>query len=426
MNKNSIIKKIKGITTNKTLVNGALFSIYSFVNRGFSFILLMILANFITPGEYGYLSLWGTVVMVIGYFISMSTDGYLEVSYFRDGESGITNTFSSVFFTTLITGVLFAFTLLFAGNWISARLDLPLNSLYLALVISFFTVYTNLNLNLFRIKEKVGKYGLFSCSNALLNFILSIVLVKYLGQGWLGRVNAQFLCFSLFGVIGVFLFIKGKHLCLPDWKFWKKMLIWGVPLIPHLATNFIRQGCDRYIINEYHSIEDVGLFSFALNLATIISMIGMGFNQSNSVDIYKVLGDNSMANEAKMNRLQKQRQIIRTVYILIAVVVIIGCYFLIPSIFPKYAGCKGYIPILSIYAFFLCLYYLYTNYLFYYNKTKNIMYVTLSSAVLHLGLSLLFTRYSLYMTCVVYCLTQVMVVIVIKHLAMKELKSKLV
>ena len=60
----------------------------------------------------------------------------------------------------------------------------------------------------------------------------------------------------------------------------------------------------------------------------------MGFNQSNSVDIYKVLGDNSMANEAKMNRLQKQRQIIRTVYILIAVVVIIGCYFLIPPIFP--------------------------------------------------------------------------------------------
>lgn len=210
MNENSIIKKIKGITTNKTLVNGAVFSIYSFVNRGFSFILLMILANFITPGEYGYLSLWGTVVMVIGYFISMSTDGYLEVSYFRDGESGITNTFSSVFFTTLITGVLFAFTLLFAGNWISARLDLPLNSLYLALVISFFTVYTNLNLNLFRIKEKVGKYGLFNCSNALLNFILSIVLVKYLGQGWLGRVNAQFLCFSLFGVIGVFLFLKGN------------------------------------------------------------------------------------------------------------------------------------------------------------------------------------------------------------------------
>ena len=197
-------------------------------------------------------------------------------------------------------------------------------------------------------------------------------------------------------------------------------------MIPHLATNFIRQGCDRYIINEYHSIEDVGLFSFALNLATIISMIGIGFNQSNSVDIYKVLGGNSMANEAKMNRLQKQRQIIRTVYILIAVVVIIGCYFLIPLISPKYAGCKGYIPILSIYAFFLCLYYLYTNYLFYYNKTKNIMYVTLSSAVLHLGLSLLFTRYSLYMTWVVYCLIQLMVVIVIKHLAMKELKSKLV
>lgn len=414
-----IIRKLKN---NRSLINGAVFSIYSFINRGFSFILLMILANFITPAEYGYLSLWGTVVMVIGYFISMSSDGYLEVSYFRDGESSITNTFSSVFFTTLITGILFAIALLLKGEAIAKALDLPVNSLYIALIISFFTVYSNLNLNLFRIREKVGKYGLFSCSNALLNFILSIVLVKYLQQGWMGRVNAQMVCFSFFGIIGLFLFLKGKHLRLPDPSFWKKMLIWGIPLIPHLATNFIRQGCDRYIINGFHSIEDVGLFSFALNLATIISMIGMGFNQSNSVDIYKVLGNKEMDNATKMYHLKKQRKAIGAVYAIVTVLVVVVCFFGIPLLLPKYAESKMYIPLLSLYALFLCLYYLYTNYLFYFEKTKNIMYITLGSALLHLGLSFLLTRYSLFFTCGAYVLTQFLVFILIRNLAIKELK----
>ena len=40
---------------NKTLLNGAMFSIFSFINRGFSFILLLVLAKFFTPKEYGYL-----------------------------------------------------------------------------------------------------------------------------------------------------------------------------------------------------------------------------------------------------------------------------------------------------------------------------------------------------------------------------------
>lgn len=422
---NLVIRRLKYLTKNKSLVNGAIFSIYSFINRGFSFVLLMILAKFISPAEYGYLNLWGTVAMVISYFISMSSDGYLEVSYFRDGESGITNTFSSVFFTTLITGAIFALALLLKGDAIAKVLDLPVNSLYIALIISFFTVYSNLNLNLFRIQEKLGRYGLFSCSNALLNFILSIILVKYIQQGWMGRVNAQLLCYGLFGLIGISLFVRRKHLRLPNLVFWKKMLIWGIPLIPHLATNFIRQGCDRYIINGFHSIEDVGLFSFALNLATIISMIGLGFNQSNSVDIYKVLGNKEMDNTTKLYHLKKQRKAIGAVYAIVMIAVVVLFFFGVPLLLPKYSESKFYIPLLSLYALFLCLYYLYTNYLFYFEKTKNIMYITLGAALLHLGLSFLLTKYSLYFTCGVYVITQFIVFTVIRRMAMKELNMRL-
>lgn len=106
---------------------------------------------------------------------------------------------------------------------------------------------------------------------------------------WAGRVYAELFCTLLLGGFGIVYFIKNGFLTKDFKDYVRPMLVWGIPLIPHLATTFIRQGCDRYIINASHSIADVGLFSFALNLANLISMIGFGFNQSNSVDIYKRL-----------------------------------------------------------------------------------------------------------------------------------------
>lgn len=419
------LKEKKYFGQNKSILNGALFSGFSFINRGFSFLLLLILANYITPEEYGYLSLFSTIIMVIGYFMALSTEGYLPVSYFREGDDGVKKTFSAVFFTTIIVSISFFLLLLFFGGGISKILQLPINTLYLAIVISFFTVFTNMNLDYFRFKEQVTKYGIFSCFNALINFILSILLVKTFMLGWVGRVFAQAVCFFIFGLLGLLFFIVKKYIELPNIKYWKSMIIWGIPLIPHLGANFIRQGCDRYIINYTHSIQDVGLFSFALNLANIITMIGLGFNQSNSVDIYKVLGDSSLSSTQKLNSVFKQKNIVFKIYLSIYIGVSILCYLLIPIIMPNYKGAMNYFLLTAIWALFQCLYFLYTNFLFYYKKTKDIMYITFGSAVLHLILSLFLTRYSLYFTSLIYILTQSFVFFFIRKKALFVLKENL-
>lgn len=426
MDNKQLKRKISNVTHDRTLRNGILFSGFSFINRGFTFLLLIILANFISPAEYGYLNLFSTVVMVVGYVMALSSEGYLAVAYFNEGNSGITNTFSSVLYTSVIISLVLYIGIFIGGTSLCNVLELPFTVLILAVVIGFFTIYVNLNLDLFRIEEKVKAYGVLSCGNALLNFVISILLVKTLMYGWQGRVYAQTLCFILFGIIGFVYFIKSKHLTKPNWTFWKSMLLWGVPLIPHHATNFLRQGCDRYIINNYHSIDDVGIFSLALNLANIIIMIGAGFNQSNSVDIYKTLGDSSISISSKLLHLKKQRRKIMLVYIVTGVLTTIACLVTVPYLLPSYAESLKYFPILAVYATMVCLYFLDTNYLFYFKKTKTIMLTTFGSAVLHLLLSLLLTPFSLYITCLVYCISQASIVLIIHYLSYKELQKRLV
>lgn len=79
--------KIKKIQNNRALFNGALFSMFSFINRGISFLLLLILASYITPHEYGFLNLYQTVIMVLGYFIALSTQGYSSIVFLRRAKT---------------------------------------------------------------------------------------------------------------------------------------------------------------------------------------------------------------------------------------------------------------------------------------------------------------------------------------------------
>lgn len=416
---------MKSILGNELFRNGTFFTLFSFINKGVNFALLLLLARYISPEEYGYWSLFGTVVMFIGYFIAMTTEGYISISYFQEGMAGVKKSFSCVLLTTLIVAaILFSITTL-SKDYLQQILEFPLQYLYLAIGIAFFTVYSNVCLDFLRIKKKIALYGLFSCGSAFLVFGLSIILVKHFLMGWQGCVLAQFFSVLLFGVIGLCYFLFSKKITIPNKTHWKMMLCWGIPLIPHLATAFIRVGCDRYIINHYYSIETVGLFSFAFTLSAAIVMIGSGFNDANSINIFEILGNKELASEEKLSLLNKQKNSLFLICLFSSIVITAICCISVPIFLPQYAPAIKYFTILIIYAFLQCIYFLYTNFLFFYKKTKKLMTITLSSAILHLFSSLFLTQYSIYCTCLAYVITQLGIVFFVRKNAIKALRDNI-
>ena len=416
---------LKKLGESKTLLHGVLFSGFSFVNRGFIFLLLLILANFISPAEYGYLSLFSTVIMILGFFICLSSEGYMSVSYFQEGGDSLKYTYSTILWTGVVMTAFFLSVLFVGGETLSEMLDLPRHILYIAVFVSLLTVLSNVNLDYFRLKERVAIYGIFSCGNALLNFIASILLVKTFRLGWEGRVYAQVGCTALFGLFSIVFFARKKCLTLHIKDRIKPTFAWSFPLIPMHATNFLRQGVDRYIINYFHSIADVGLFSFALNISNVITMVGFGFNQSISVDMYKILGDEELTPQQKQEKIRRMISKLLILFLLVALVLSLICYLLVPILLPQYAQSMNYFLVLSVYAFFVCHYLVFTNILFFYKKTQTIMYMSMSISILHLLLSFWFTQYSLYLTCIVYCITQGVFALGVQYYSYKELKKQL-
>jgi O-antigen/teichoic acid export membrane protein len=419
----SLINKIKG---NKSLVNGSLFSFFSFFNQGIGFVLLILLAGYIAPEEYGHLSLFNTIITFLGFLICLSSQGFLGISYFQRKGELFKQDFSSIVLITVCCTVFFSFVLIVGHGYISKWTMLSPIFLWYTLLISFFTIFFHMILDYLRIQEKVKKYGLISCSFAVFNFVFSLYLVINKGLGWHGRVYAHIICAVVFGIFGLILFAKDRLFSTKiTWDGTKAVILWGLPLIPHAATGWLKQGCDRFIINGAHTTADVGIFSFALNLANVIIIIGMAFNSTNSVSIYHILSTEKTA-ESKRKQLQKQTKMIFYIYLIASVLVVFFGGTLVPIILPKYTASVPLFLILSGYAFLKCLYFLWCNYLFYYRQNKQIMYITFASAVFHLGLSLLLTRYSLYFTCCIYVLTQAFILFYIMIKSRKCLAVNLI
>ena len=61
MNSKTILLKLK---KDRTLVNGSLYSLFSFFSQGCNFLLLILVAGYILPSDYGKLSIFTTIVTV--------------------------------------------------------------------------------------------------------------------------------------------------------------------------------------------------------------------------------------------------------------------------------------------------------------------------------------------------------------------------
>lgn len=399
----SYIKRLKG---NKTLLNGLLFSVYAFLGRGIAFVLLIILATYIPPADYGKLSLFNTVIMLLGFFMAFSTNGYFGISYFKESKETFHQDFTFIMLMLLLTAGIVSVVFLSFGNYLSKLAGISCGLLWWALLIAFVNVPFNMHMDYYRLQEKVGKYGIMNLGNAILNAVFSLILVITFAQGWMGRVNTHIGVALFFGLIGIVFFINKGFFDFRLHKDRMKMILfWGVPQIPHLATNWLRQGCDQYIINYNYTTQEVGLFSFALNLVGIITMIGMAFNSSNSVTIFQVLSK-EISNVEKKTILKKNTRNIFVVYLGATLLVLFLGYLFVPVVLPKYLGSIPYFTILSVYGFMVCMYFLFCNYLFYYGNTKNLMYITFGSSIIHLSLSLFLTQYSLFFTTLIYVVSQ--------------------
>ena len=391
---NNILHKL---IYNKSVQSGSLFAFFSFLNQGLNFFLLLILADYILTDSYGSLNLFYTAVGVVGYVICLCTSGIVSIKYFKESRETLARYINVVLSSTLIVSAILLLIVGLFPDFVTRISNIQPTIQVFCIYLCATTVVYNLLLDIYRLEEKTLAYGILTTLFTLINIALSLVLVIGFEQDWMGRVEANLIASTFFLIWGCITLVRKGYIrrVMPTKAIYKETLLFGIPLIPHSINGFLRQGMDRYIINAYFTTKAVGLFSFAINFAFIIYSVGAAFNKSNSVYIFESLSqeDNSI-----QDKLKKQTAILLIFYAGFSFILYVACRLLIPILFPKYQESVIYLLPLCLSTFFQCVYLQFCNFLFYYKKTKELMFMTVGVSVIHLGLSLLLTRYSVLYT----------------------------
>ncbi|MBU1319418.1 MAG: oligosaccharide flippase family protein [candidate division Zixibacteria bacterium] len=253
--------EIKGI-----LKHSVVYLAGTLASRMVGFVMIPVYTHYLTTEEYGTLELLDLTSYLIGLLLAMGVAQSVVRLYHDYDDQVRQNRVVSVAMITLWVASAFSaiWLLLFARD-ISQLVFKSPDYLQLFHLI-FVTMILNLNIeipmNLLLIRERSVLYNVINLVRLAINLSLNIIFIVYLGMGVKGILLGGLLTSAVTGVFLTIFTIRQIGLSFSRQTFFD-MLKYGTPLIGSWLGMFIVNFGDRFILQRFASLSDVGIYSLA-------------------------------------------------------------------------------------------------------------------------------------------------------------------
>ena len=279
------------MTSIKIFLKDALvYSVSGWLSRLLGFILIPLYTRIFSPSDFGVLDLIAVSTSFLIFGLPLGLDSALT-RFFCASKSDQEKRayFSTVFWTKIFSYVPIIFILILVSPTINELLFSNLNQRPLiiwALVSVFTSSLWLFFLQLYRLQLKSFGYSILSVIYFISNLILTIYLLVFVRTGIIGIYWAKVITDS---IMMCFMLSKNRSfLCRPQLNLLKKMLFFGLPLVPSALAYFIMEYLDRYFIKAYWGLAPLGIYAVAYKLSNVLRLIGLGFNTAWSPFFYSV------------------------------------------------------------------------------------------------------------------------------------------
>jgi len=250
--------------------------------RIISFILLPIMTMYLTPSDYGIIS----IVVLINTFISIILNpglisATMRLFYDYETEQDKIELFGSALILFLFISVIVCGFFIYYGEYLSKYFlsEFPFYpyGIY-AIIIAFLTQTTKLWDILYRIRNKIISIAIISFINVLINLSVSIYTVVYLDYGVYGRILGMLVASSFSFIFTFSILIKYTrfNFSLPIIK---KIIFLGYPLLFGIIATAILNVGDRLIIEKFLGLAKLGIYETAYKIGTVPIFLSVGFKK---------------------------------------------------------------------------------------------------------------------------------------------------
>lgn len=255
---------------------------------------LPVLTRFLTPSDYGLISLYQVVVVFLGAVFGFSVNGFCNIKFFEvDGETSrigvyVTCSIYLLFFITLIL-LLFFLCVYFYTDYLYGIRTITLFLLPLA----FFSQYViYIRLGLYQIKSQSTFYCGLNVVNALLNVLLTISFVIALEYGYLGRLLGIVLSLLFIALFSLYSLYRSNFLF---YSFTKKILLeiisYGFSYAPNIIFVSLIPLLQRTVIAFFLGASSVGIFMVSNQISNGFLLVTSSFITAYTPVVYKRLSN---------------------------------------------------------------------------------------------------------------------------------------
>lgn len=252
------------------------------ISRLVGFILLPLYTQFLSPTDYGIMTLLSFYIIFFGPLSKLGlTEAVFKFIGFSESKNYHNNIYSSAFNAVLLISSLITILSLTAVNFIEYLLfnsDEYTSLIYITILSSFFSSISQMVYTYLKIKRKVKLIFNFNLFTLFFGVIINLYLIVHLKLGLYGAIMGIFLTSFVTSVFSLIVSRVPLNFNL-DFNILKEMFQFGLPYVPkHLQNTIMALFC-QFILFKYISAQDLGLYAIAWKFCLPLQLLlGMFHN----------------------------------------------------------------------------------------------------------------------------------------------------
>ena len=367
-------------------------SIYSagqLLTRASTLLLIPLYTRFLTITDYGIIGYLEVIVQVL---VAMLALGFYAAQsryyYEAEREEDMKTFLFSANLTLVLVGGPICAALTFWGEPLFALLGaegIPFHPFVpMVLWTAFFQVLGQMVVTYHLAAKAYRNTALLQVAQFALVTGAVVYLVVFRKQGAVGKVAGTMWGHLLFFLIFYPAYLRRfRFSWRPDQVAWA--VAFGLPLVMHILAAVIHQSIDRVILEQYITIEELGIYTLGYQAAMVMSVIVQSVNRAWSPNFYDLM---------RSDHPDKKGEVRRTWQVWL---VGVGLVFLIGALWareilrfltpPSYHAASRIVPLVLFGYVLNGVYFFFVAPLFYFKRTRAIPVLTVTSALLNIGLN---------------------------------------
>jgi len=244
------------------------------ISRLVAVLILPIFTRYLTPADYGVASLLTVTNSLI---VSLSDFGLVSsiIRLYRHETPAKQREMIATAQLTMVASTLLIAILAIPFAGAISQFFFKTDAYRYIVMLNFFTIPLTKVLTAplvrFRIEEKAKLFAGINALQTILMIGLNFFLVVSLHRGVNGLFEGPFLSALFFAIFigGYSLKTNGWHY---SWPLFKKMAVFGAPLILNSVSMWIINWADRFLLSRFVSLSEVGLYTLGYSIGMAISL----------------------------------------------------------------------------------------------------------------------------------------------------------